>query len=176
MKSLVITHTDLDGVAAGYILAYGLERAGQEVTLKHKNYGTITAKSLDNDMVHIYDQVFFTDVFPELADTWDKFKDDSVTILDHHVSALETYVPFDHSCMKYIEIDPHGDRSAAGICLDYIKNELGIEVHSEFESLAEWVADWDLWKHEIPLAEVLGYPITNFSKDAVRFRKRRWGE
>ncbi len=164
---LVIIHdTDADGKAAAWVIAkwFGVEAANNILFIPQRaGENTIPSALTEYDAVYLVDRTYPWDTLKELST-----KVASVTVLDHHKSALENYASQDDvnsDNSDALEFTPeflHFEFNNIYVLIDTTHSacmlaHLYALEHSACESMpvtAPWfinyIEDRDLWKFELP--------------------------
>jgi len=143
----VFTHANCpDGFTAQYLLA------------GHPNYSHAQFVDIGyTDSIPEFgpdDEVIFADFCPK-PEALSKAANeaDSVLVLDHHLSAVENAEAFfaDNPQPDNLKLEFDMERSGARMVMDYFYPE----GECKHETLVNYVQDRDLWKFELPYAEVV---------------------
>lgn len=180
-KSVIFSHTDLDGLSSLYLVENLSKETGNPLFPKDKvfdyrpcttgNYGTINTKIsnfVNNKQFYYYDSVFITDlaptleVFTKLVELCQK-EGIYLKLIDHHETSkyLQELYP------EYVYIVPKKDEeltSATSLIYDYFSKDFVVTEENKnrlqyFKDLAETVRMYDTW-------DWVKHPEKNFSKEA----------
>jgi uncharacterized protein len=163
IRTILLTHTDLDGVGCAVVLAGARPDAGMELVENgaiDERVRAVLADRLDDAAVH---EVLVTDhgIDAATADAADRFAaaGGRFVLLDHHRSSQHL------AARPWATIDEH--RSATGLLFDHVGRPPAL---ADFAGLVD---DHDLWRHRDPRSARLAALLALIGSDRflARFRE-----
>jgi oligoribonuclease NrnB/cAMP/cGMP phosphodiesterase (DHH superfamily) len=158
MSKLIISHTDLDGVASALIAhKYLLETTSENAEVVLVNYDCAMDVIIEEFSSQKYDEIWIADLSIREAEVFKKikkFKDQIKTVwIDHHASSVS------QDWMDICIIEESDEECAASLMYKYCNSQIDFDIH-HYDYLSRYARDVDLWRQKYSRATDLSMIIS----------------